>query len=237
MADFAFINLNFRLLICGTLDTTLKFAKDKLNRSFPEITASQQDSVTSAFHQVNHCTDSSPIGAGIYTMGDTNLRRVRQMCATLPNNVTPISAPTIIHSKSASGSNDRNYMTLKPELHELEYPYGRFKQYSGVYHQLPQRINTPKICGALMKCSVDGESPSPTALLGNSVEMLRDEQQKRCSFKLNTSPCGFSSIPGTFDTAGSIEGTIVNTCFFSYLFVRKLAKDWQLHTWIFGTSR
>ncbi|EUB58444.1 Putative fat-like cadherin-related tumor suppressor [Echinococcus granulosus] len=196
-------------------DTILKSADSTFGRFSPTLIVSPHLSVptTTTFQRANHSTEPSPTGAMVYTAeavaGNPSPRCVQQMCATLPNNVTAVTPAAVAGSKTGLDFAGRCYMTLNPELYEIEYPYGQLKYHSGVYHQSPRRINSPRTCGAFVKSTpniVDIEPPPIATTFGESVEVPQGETQKRCRFKIDPSGSRLTPVLGNFDTSESTEG-------------------------------
>lgn len=144
--------------------------------------------------------------------GNLSPRYVQHMCATLPNNVTSATPVAVVGSKAGLDSAGRCYMTLNPELYEIEYPYGQLKYHSGAYHQSPRRMNTSGACGGFVKSTpnvVDIEPPPPVATFGEGIEVPQGDAQKRCRFKINPSGSQLTPVLGNFDTSESTEGELV----------------------------
>ncbi|VDD79340.1 unnamed protein product [Mesocestoides corti] len=161
---------------------------------------------TSTFQRPNQNSDPSSVGTFVYTskhVGDnTNPCYIRQVCATLPNNAT---------ARPLTDASGRCYMTLNPELYEIEHPYGQLKYHSGAY-QSPGR--GPKTAGisAMIKSTPNiGEVESSAAVeCVRSVEPPMVEIQKRCRFKIDSSgsrPLLASNTP-IFDKSESTEETV-----------------------------
>ncbi|CDS41161.1 protocadherin 9 [Echinococcus multilocularis] len=198
-------------------DTILKSADSTFGRFSPTLVVSPHPSVptTTTLQRANHSTEPSPTGAMVYTAeavaGNPSPRCVQQMCTTLPNNVTAVTPSAVVGSKTGLDFAGRCYMTLNPELYAIEYPYGQLKYHSGVYHQSPRRINSPRTCGAFVKSTpniVDIEPPPIATTFGESVEVPQGEIQKRCRFKIDPSGSRLTPVLGNFDTSESTEETV-----------------------------
>ncbi|VDM34344.1 unnamed protein product [Hydatigera taeniaeformis] len=198
-------------------ETTLKSADGAFGRFSPTLIVSQHPpvSTTTTFQRTNHSTEPSPTGAMVYATetvaGNVSPRYVQQMCATLPNNVTPANPSTVVGSKTGLDSAGRCYMTLNPELYEIEYPYGQLKYHSGAYHQPARHIHSPRTCGGPVKSTpniVDIEPPPTVAAFGEGIEAPQGETQKRCRFKINPSGSQLTPVLGNFDTSESTEETV-----------------------------
>ncbi|KAM7532846.1 hypothetical protein Aperf_G00000128518 [Anoplocephala perfoliata] len=195
-------------------DSSLKSADANFDRFSPALIVS--------FHHRSMSTatfsDSSPTGAAavLYTTkalpGDSSPCYIQQMCATLPNNATSV---TSVSNKNFADPSSRCYMTLNPELYEIEYPYGQLKYHTGVYHESSRPLNSPEGgCATLMKSTpdiVDIEPPShvtSTTLHSDTVEVPRVETQKRCRFKIEHQNSRLTPVLGNLDTSESTEETV-----------------------------
>ncbi|KAM7532877.1 hypothetical protein Aperf_G00000128506 [Anoplocephala perfoliata] len=177
-------------------DSSLKSADANFGRFSPALIVSpHHPSMSTATFP-----DPSPTGAAA------------QMCATLPNNATSV---TSVSNKNFADPSSRCYMTLNPELYEIEYPYGQLKYHTGVYHESSRPLNSPEGgCATLMKSTpdiVDIEPPShvtSTTLHSDTVEMPRVETQKRCRFKIEHQNSRLTPVLGNLDTSESTEETV-----------------------------
>ncbi|KAM7532881.1 hypothetical protein Aperf_G00000128481 [Anoplocephala perfoliata] len=193
-------------------DSSLKSADANFGRFSPALIVSpHHPSMSTATFP-----DPSPTGAAavLYTTkalpGDSSPCYIQQMCATLPNNATSV---TSVSNKNFADPSSRCYMTLNPELYEIEYPYGQLKYHTGVYHESSRPLNSPEGgCATLMKSTpdiVDIEPPShvtSTTLHSDTVEMPRVETQKRCRFKIEHQNSRLTPVLGNLDTSESTEG-------------------------------
>ncbi|VDL59557.1 unnamed protein product, partial [Hymenolepis diminuta] len=195
-------------------DSTLKSTDGIFDRFSPALIVSHHPSLsTTSFQRTSHNSDPSPTGPVVYTTktlpGNSSPRYVRQMCSTLPNNATAV---TTVGSKNTADASGRCYMTLNPELYEIEYPYGQLKYHTEVYHQSPRRINSSGGgCATLVKSTsniVDIESPPQVTTFNDTVEVPRGETQKRCRFKIDHSDSRMTPVLGNFDTSESTEETV-----------------------------
>ncbi len=160
---------------------------------------------TTTFQRTNQSGAPSPTGAIVYTTkpgGNISPRYVRQACATLPNNAT----------KPTTDAMGRCYMTLNPELYEVDYPYGQLKYSTGAFQHPGRRMSSP----GTVKSSpniVDIEPPSTASGGGDLpiVEAPRMETQKRCRFKIDTSGSRPLLTPtvGNFDNSESTDGKLL----------------------------
>lgn len=190
-------------------DSSLKSADGTFDRFSPALIVSHYPSMsTSTF------LDPSPTSAMVYTTktlpGDSSPCYIRQMCATLPNNATSV---TPVSNKNVVDPLGRCYMTLNPELYEIEYPYGQLKYHTGMYHQSSRQLNSPEGgCANLVKSTpniVDIEPPPQVTTLSDTVVMPRVETQKRCRFKIDHPSSRHTPVLGNPDTSESTEGLIL----------------------------
>ncbi|VDN99844.1 unnamed protein product [Rodentolepis nana] len=195
-------------------DSTLKSTDGNFGRFSPALIVSHHPSLsTTTFQRANQSTDPSPTGQIVYTSKtlpeNSSPRYIRQMCSTLPNNATAV---TTVSSKNVADTPGRCYMTLNPELYEIDYPYGQLKYHTGVYHHSPKQTHSPGGgCATLVKSTpniVDLESPPQVTAFNDNVEMPRDEIQKRCRFKIDQSSSRMTPVLGNFDTSESTEETV-----------------------------